>query len=314
VLITGTNLLNVSEVSIGGLSSRIMAATNSNLTIAVPDDPITGDVIITSSGGAPKTVGKIIFPPRVSKINPDSGPAKSEVTVEGANLADVAGVQIGDTEAPIKTKEATRLVFEVPEDAHTAKIKFLPPSGFSYANLISKREFVAQPVITALAPAKAGQGIKVTLTGFNFEDVSKVQFGEAEANFEFAKKADGTNDAARLIVTVPEGAVSGPITVTTKPNLVGVSKAFTFVPMPAVPDFPTSVVAGQELDIVGTNLADVQKIKIGVIEIPKTAIKVNTPTNITLTVPVGTETGKISITTEGGTIISPQPLTVTAAP
>lgn len=51
IIITGTNLLNVSEVTMGGLSSRIMAVTDTNLTVAVPNDPVSGDVIITSRGG-----------------------------------------------------------------------------------------------------------------------------------------------------------------------------------------------------------------------------------------------------------------------
>lgn len=255
-----------------------------------------------------------MFPPRVKGIIPESGPVNSEITIEGVNLADVEEVRIGDDEAPIKSKEAERLVFQVPEGAHTAPLEIISAHGLGYPTLVSRKHFVAQPVITQLAPAKGGQGIKVRLTGYNFEGVSKIEFGEAEANFEFAKKPDNTEDPNTLLVTVPEDAKSGPIRVTTKPNLVGSSKAFTFVPMPAVPDFPATVVAGQDLDIVGTNLAEVKKIKIGDVEIPISAIKENLPTKITLTVSAGTASGKITITTEGGTISSPNVLTVTSPP
>lgn len=306
--IPGTNLLNVSEVSIGGLNGTIRSQTSTLLAVKVPPNPISGDVIITSRGGAPTSVGKLVFAPRFKKPVPESGAAKSDVLIEGANLADVEEVLVGEDEATIKSQEAGRLVFQVPENAHSGDLVLKWPGG---GDVRSPGKFIAQPVITQLAPAKAGQGIKVTLTGYNLENVSKVEFGEAEANFEFAKKADDTDDPTRLIVTVPEAAVSGPIRVTTKPDLAGASKAFTFVPMPAVPDFPKTVVAGQDIDIVGTNLAEVKKIKIGDVEIPKSAIKENTPTKISLTVPAGTASGKITITTEGGTISSTDALTIT---
>jgi hypothetical protein len=311
VRITGLNLSRVSEITINGVkATRLDGGTDSTFEIDPGPNPTSGDVIITSSGGTPTNVGRVVFPPRAKKAIPERGAANSEVIIEGANLEDVEKVLIGEKEALIKDiqRESGKLVFLVPEDARSAEL-FLKSPG--YDRVGSGIKFVAQPVVSRLDPPKAGQGVKVTLKGYNFEDVSSVTFGNAEAkgNFEFGKS--GTeDDPTRLIVTVPENAISGPISVTTKGPLVGHSKAFTFVPMPIVSSFPVSVIGGQELRIVGTNLGDLKELMIGNVNIPLSSIK-GSPTEIKLTVPVGTANGKIKITTEGGTIESPEALTVT---
>jgi hypothetical protein len=309
VRIIGLNLSHVSEITIGGVKgTRLGGGTDSTFEIDPGPNPISGNVIISSSGGTATNVGRVAFPPRLKKPASVSGVANSEITIEGTNLRDVESVFIGNEEAVIKdgSKEDGKLVFLVPEKVHTGELILKLPSVYPNTSFGTDVVFAAEPVITNVSPPKGGQGVKLTLTGYNFNTgVTAVKFGEAEAQFEFDE-----NKPTELKVIVPAGAKSGPIAVTTLPNLTGSSKAFAFVPMPTVPSFPASVVGGQELSIVGTNLGDLKELMIGNINIPLSSIK-GTPTEIKLTVPVGTANGKIKITTEGGTIESPGALTVT---
>lgn len=314
VTITGSSLLSVSEVKFGALSGTIKEATRtqSSMDVIVPANALTGDITIVRAGGVPNSVGSVNLPPRYASVTPSthSVKAKEDITIEGANLSDVTAVTIGGDSADIESKEAGKLVITVREGTHSGAIALKSPASLGYPDLVITERFTLQPVITAIDPTRGGPGTKVTITGYNFEGVSKVTFGDGAAEtFE----PDSTK--TKINATVPKTATSGPISVTTVNDLVGKSTdAFTYIPLPEVPDFPTSSVAGQDITITGSNLADVKEIKIGNTKIPKTAIRANEASKITLTIPIGTVSGKIEITTEGGTISSADPLTITPPP
>ena len=77
----------------------------------------------------------------------------------------------------------------------------------------------AAPTITSLSPASGPVGTSVTLTGTNLNGVLQVSFnGSLVSTFT-------SNTATQLVVAVPAGATSGPVTVTTP---AGTSNALTF--------------------------------------------------------------------------------------
>jgi hypothetical protein len=83
---------------------------------------------------------------------------------------------------------------------------------------------VAAPTLTALNPARGPVGTRVTLSGTALTDATGVRFnGTAAATFAVV-------DAATLTATVPPGATSGPVTVTTSG---GTSNGLAFVVGPA---------------------------------------------------------------------------------
>jgi hypothetical protein len=66
----------------------------------------------------------------------------------------------------------------------------------------------APPVVNAFSPQSGGPGTQVKITGANFVEVTSVTFGGTAATFE-------AESAGEIIATVPAGADSGPIAVTT---------------------------------------------------------------------------------------------------
>ena len=78
------------------------------------------------------------------------------------------------------------------------------------ANAVCVRLNSLRPAITGFSPADGGVGITVTITGTSLRDASSVSFGGVLPT-SYVVNATGT----QLTVTVPAGAVTGPITVTT---------------------------------------------------------------------------------------------------
>ena len=98
------------------------------------------------------------------------------------------------------------------------------------------------PTISAFSPGTGGSGTMVTITGTNFISPSAVRFNGTEASFT-------TNSTTEIIATVPTGATTGPITVTTSQGTATSSASFV-VPTPFI-------VSGQVVDGGNNPVSDV---------------------------------------------------------
>ncbi len=88
------------------------------------------------------------------------------------------------------------------------------------ATVVSSEPPPAPPTITALKPAKGKVGKKVTITGTNLSGATQVSFNGTPALIK-------TDTATKITTTVPVGATTGPVTVTTSTGgSVTSSKAF----------------------------------------------------------------------------------------
>ncbi|MGH9847117.1 MAG: BACON domain-containing protein, partial [Blastocatellia bacterium] len=98
--------------------------------------------------------------------------------------------------------------------AGTASVTVLnPPPGGGVSNALgfTINPAIVCPIISGLNPASGMVGSQVTITGANFTGVSAVRFtNNIAAQFT-------VNSNAQIIATVPNGAVTGPITIS-KPN------------------------------------------------------------------------------------------------
>lgn len=82
------------------------------------------------------------------------------------------------------------------------------------------------PTISSFSPGSGGSGTTVTITGTNFISPSTVRFNGVDASFT-------TNSTTEIIATVPAGATTGPITVTTSQGIATSSSSFV-VPTPLI--------------------------------------------------------------------------------
>ena len=163
------------------------------------------------------------------------------------------------------------------------------------------------PSITNFAPISGGAGTPVVITGANFTGATGVAFGGVPAT------VFTVNSAAQITATVPAGAATGKIRVTTPAGLGDSAADFTVIPAPAVTTVaPPSGAPGASVVITGTTFSGATGVAFG--GVAATVFTVNSATQITATVPAGAATGRVRVTTPAGFGDSAADFTVVAAP
>ena len=149
------------------------------------------------------------------------------------------------------------------------------------------------------AIAKVGQATDIL--GQGFTGTTSVSFNGTAAAFK--EKSD-----TYLKVTVPDGATTGPVTVTTPGGTLTSNPVFRV--RPQIFSFsPTSGPVGTPVTITGDSLTQTALVAFGGAR--TTNFVVNSDTEVTATVPTGAVTGYIGITTAGGKTWSEGVFTVT---
>jgi subtilisin-like proprotein convertase family protein len=159
------------------------------------------------------------------------------------------------------------------------------------------------PTIGSFAPTTGAAGTQVVITGTNLAGATGVSFGGTAAT-QFTVVSP-----TQITATVPPGAQSGPITVTTPTGSATSATPFQTTPAPTITALsPTSGRVGTQVTITGTNLTGATQVTFN--GIPATGVSVASPTQLTATVPTGAGAGTVTVTTPGGTASSPSPFTV----
>jgi len=157
------------------------------------------------------------------------------------------------------------------------------------------------PTISSFTPASGPVGTAVSITGTGFTGASKVTFNGTSAT-TFSVGSDTSISA-----TVPTGATSGPIAVTTGggTGTSGTSFTVTTSPPPVAPTIssftPTSGPVGTIVSITGTHFTGANTVTFNG---ATATFSVTSDTSITATVPGGARTGSIAVTTAAGTATS----------
>lgn len=168
---------------------------------------------------------------------------------------------------------------------------------------------LAAPAITSCTPTSGPVGTTVTITGTGLADVNRVEFNGTDA--QYTVNPAGT----QITTTVPAGATDGPVTVTDNGVNGGVANCpsnFDVTPTqaPTVTSFsPTSGPVGTSVVITGTNFTGATAVRFNG---TSATFTVNSPTQITATVPSGATDGPITVQNSAGTATSSTNFDVTA--
>jgi uncharacterized repeat protein (TIGR03803 family) len=136
---------------------------------------------------------------------------------------------------------------------------------------------------------KAGQ--KVQILGQGLTGTTSVMFGTGLASFAVVSDT-------YMTATVPTIGTTGSVTVVSPTGTLTSSKIFTVVPV--IKSFsPISGPVGTQVTITGSGFIGAAKVTFRGVE--ATSYTVDSGTQITATVPTGAESGKIGVTTAGGT-------------
>jgi uncharacterized repeat protein (TIGR03803 family) len=181
---------------------------------------------------------------------------------------------------------STTLVFNLPYN-------YTPGSFYSF-------DIGAGPFVTFLPPARV-VGNSIGILGQGFTGTTGVTFNGTPASFI-------VNSDTYLTATVPDGAATGFITVTTPSGMLTSNKKFQV--RPTITSFsPTSGAAGATVTITGDSFTGTTKVKFSN-NVKATSVTVNSDKKLTVVVPSGATTGAISVTTTGAASFSKTSFTV----
>jgi len=296
-----------------GTSAAVFkAVSDTSVTATVPAGATTGKISVTTPSGAAVSTASFTVTAAagasISAFQPATGPVGTNVTIAGTNFTGATAVTIGGKAvASFSVLSPTCISAVVGDGAVSGTITVTTPG--STATSAGKFTVTASaPTVTTYAPASGAVGTKVTVTGTNLTGATAVKFNG------YASTSVVVLSATSLTATVPVGATTGNISVTTPAGLAYSATAFVITPVaPTVTVFsPTTGYAGVKVTVKGTNLLGATAVTFN--GVASTSITSVTATSLIATVPAGATTGKIAVTTPGGTASTATNFTVTAAP
>ena len=249
--------------------------------------------------------------PSIIEFTPNGGTIGTQVTIYGTGFSTTPSqntVKFNGTTATVSSATATQLVTTVPSGATTGAITVNTPLGLATSASPFTVSASAAPTITGFTPNIGTAATAVTINGANFETTTasnRVAF-----NNTFAQVNTAT--ATSLGATVPTGATSGRISVTT-PNGKAVSSADFFIP--PSPYLTTDVQVTDRMALGDTKTVAITTAnKIGLVLFDASAgqrvsLKVNTNTIASCVVriynPNGSTLASITANTSGGFMDTP---------
>jgi len=158
-----------STVQCNGVNAATTSWTDSSITATVPTTSTTGAVLVTVGGV--KTSSNISFtipPPQVNSISPTSGPANTQVTVNGSGFQSVKGtsvIQFNGVAATTSSWSDTQIVASAPSGAGAGPVRV-------FVNNVSSNQDVVftppNPVVTSISPSSGPVGTQVNVLGTGF--------------------------------------------------------------------------------------------------------------------------------------------------
>jgi IPT/TIG domain len=177
---------------------------------------------LTAHGGSHVSDGVIYsldasLKPFVAPVVLHSGKVGTSVGVLGQGFNNATGVLFGTGAGTFTLVSDTFVTAKLAAGATTGLITVKEPTG----NLLSQQNFRVVPSITSFSPTSGPAGTQVVITGMSLSQATLVRFGTVKAT------AFTVNSDTKVTTTVPAGAVSGKISITTAGGTATSSAVFT---------------------------------------------------------------------------------------
>lgn len=185
---------------------------------------------------APSSSARSLRLPGISGFSPGSGVVGTIVAVSGGGFTGATSVTFNGVAASFSVVDDADIQATVPSGATSGKIGVTTPAG----STTSAASFRVLPVVSGFspgwgwpgnAPAAAGAGTQVTIAGSAFTGATAVTFHGVSAAFT-------VDSYGQITATVPGGATTGKIRVTTKTGTASSASAFDVLSVgPGWPQF-----------------------------------------------------------------------------
>ncbi|MEQ9098476.1 MAG: IPT/TIG domain-containing protein [Imperialibacter sp.] len=209
------------------------------------------DMVISSAGKILVAINLLQDPPSITSVTPTAAEIGAEVVIQGANFSsspDKNLVTFNGKQATVVTANSTSLTAVVPELASsgTISVTYAGQTATGTVDFVVLRP----PVITSLSPTTGIVGTAVTINGDNFSGTRSenlVTFNGMEATVE-------TSSAKSILVIVPAGATTGPVTVKVGVLTATSETNFVVIPPPIITSVnPSTGRYATEVTITGAN-------------------------------------------------------------
>ena len=156
-----------STVKFNGKVATPMSWSDSSISVPVPVNATSGNVIVHASGVDSNGVEFTVLPtPSITGLSPASGTLGTSVTITGTNFGSPQGtstVMFSGVPGSATSWAKTKIVAPVPLGATTGPVVVTVQGVPSAGVLIS-----LPPIINTVSPSSGGIGTSVTITGANF--------------------------------------------------------------------------------------------------------------------------------------------------
>jgi uncharacterized repeat protein (TIGR03803 family) len=231
------------------------------------------------------------------ELLPNFGKVGKTIDILGQGFTGATGVSFDGVAASFNNVSDTYMTAVVPPGALTGTVTV---TTFT-ASYKSSKIFLVTPQLSSFSPVSGVVGTVVQITGVSLTQTSNVTIGGKAATFTVISDTE-------VKATVPAGAKNGQkICIATAG---GTACGGTFTVAPNILSFsPSSGSVGTTVTITGTTFTGTTKVTFG--GVAATSFQVISDSEVKALVPTGAKTGKIQVTTPGGTATSATNFTVT---
>ncbi len=219
ITVNGTNLSNITSVTVGGVSYTSTYIFVSSNQIKIPITVgATGSIIITTLGGTAALSGFVYNPqPTVSSISPSVAGSGMTVNIVGTNFIGTTLVTLGGVPVSSYTINSPTSITAIVGNGASGNVICTNSYGININSPVFK--FTSKPIINSFSPTSGPVGTLVSITGGNFNtNVTSnfVYFGAVRAEVVSATNLS-------ISVKVPTGTTYENLSVTNN-NLTAYTK------------------------------------------------------------------------------------------
>ena len=234
-----------------------------------------------------RSCGALPPQPAITDFTPPSGPVGTSVTINGSGFTGATDVKFSGTSVGsgnFTVVSGVQITATVPSGAATGPISVATPGGTATSSTDFTVTSSPTPSIGGFSPSSGPVGTPVTISGSGFTGATDVRFnGTSAGTGNFTVDSD-----AQITASVPSGATTGPISVTTPGGNETSSTDFTVIPLTTLtfgPDADTFVRSDSPTAHPGTKgsfTVDSSPIKHGLLKFTVSGVGSGTIQSVTL--------------------------------
>jgi hypothetical protein len=282
--------------------------SDSQLLVVVPVGATSGPLEVFAGSTGVSSTSSFLVAPVISAFFPQSGASPTVVSIQGANFVSGGTTVIFpgvSTRVSATYIAPTEVSATVPVGAGNGPITVITSAGTN----VSTNIFLASdlPSIASFSPTIGSFGTTVNIFGGNFFGGATVKFGAVAAG------SVSIVSTTEITATVPAGAVTGPITVSTSDGRATTTSNFLTGSGPIITGFsPAMGAVNSSVSINGLNLSSVTGVTFNGVGEYLAGYSGDTNLQVELTNNPGT--GPIKVTTATANFTTSTNFTNTSAP